>query len=173
MSLEVRIALNALTAVAAFCAALFYPYGDNVWSFIALVLWVCNLLAGIWTLVLCRRGTPGRAVLYQLGIFALVVPPYFILTTRQYGDQLVEAQFNGTITKLYRSTNHQYPAIEIHDLSQGVLSIEPLPDATWSALRVGDRIQKESLTTFLTRENDRLPIVEPSVFHAIRGARAN
>jgi hypothetical protein len=168
--MRARPALATLAAALSICVALFYPYGALVWQPIAMAFVIGNAIAAVWAFG-WPRGVQTRAIFSRLAIFALVIPPYFIVTTRQHNDELVAAHFDGTITKLYRSSNHQYPAIEIDDPRQGRLNFEPLPEQTWSMLTTGDQLRKETLSTFIRRGTECMPIVEPSSLHAIRGAR--
>jgi hypothetical protein len=149
--------------------AVFYPYDQASFGTLAFIL---ALSVMFMTLIAVNyrwhRTRTTRPSLLLAAVPAMLA--YFVCGTRQAFDEIIPMSFDATIIRLYRSQNHQYPGIEIEGTSRNTIQIETLPEASWTKLRVGDHVTKESFTTYLKRGDERIPAVESSLFHTIRGA---
>jgi hypothetical protein len=158
----------AATGVVALGVALLYPYGSDGWRVIAFGLCLCSFGIALWPVFPWQQASKHWLILP----IAVAAPSFFICTTRQVSDELVSARFHGRVAKIYRSHNHQYPALDVADESGKTVTMEALPDRSWGALHVGDAVQKEALDMCFNRGNERLPVIEPSFLHTLRGAKS-
>jgi hypothetical protein len=166
--MKITLSILCLSGIS-LLAAFFYPYGHSGFAISAVVLALTSIFVALamfyyqWSRA---RGTH----LPLLSAATVAILAFFVCTTRQPFDEVVPMPVNGTVTRLYRSQNHQYPGAELQDASRRTIRLEPIPETSWTRLRVGDHITKEAFSTHFTRGGDRIPAVEPSPLHTVRGA---
>jgi|UniRef100_UPI0037843CC2 hypothetical protein len=149
--------------------AVFSPYGRASFGNLAFIL----VLAAMFVTLIAMNYRWHRTRTTRPSLLLAAVPAmlaYFVCTTRQAFDEIIPMGIDATVARLYRSQNHQHPGIELEGASHEAIRIEPVPEESWIKLRVGDHVTKEPFTTYLKRGDERVPAVEPSLFHAIRGA---
>jgi|GEM_PF-6751752 len=93
---------------------------------------------------------------------AIMLVVTFVAVMRSVQVEMLRQAFAGNVTKVYRSSNHQSPAIEVLDVYRHV-KIENIDQALFDRIVVGDRLEKEAL-----HEHGRL---NGEVVRVVRGSR--
>lgn len=75
---------------------------------------------------------------------AMVAAVIMPVTLRQEHVAKLSAAFSGQVTKVYRSSNHQMPTVEVAE-EYGHVTMENVDLALFERVKVGDRLEKETL----------------------------
>jgi hypothetical protein len=144
---------------------LIFPYGSPLIRFCSFAIPLL-VVAALVNFHFARKGRLGRFILIFTLLGCLVT--YILTTTVSFRDDIIGPGLHGTIVRLERSSNHNWPVIEVKNDDGSTVQMEGVSETFFQLAKMQDRIEKGVGNNIAKVDMGSAPVADKSLLDVIR-----